>query len=118
MVEKKSVKKSVVNKSAKKSTASKKSAVVKSNRLVSAKPEHYFILVTGVPLKSLKELVNSFETMNDWVFNHHVNESRNDFSNWIKDILKLEDLSTEIKEIRNIREMELKILKYIVNEYT
>ncbi len=84
---------------------------------VNAKPEHYFILVTGVPLKNLKELANSLENMNDWVFNHHVNDSRNDFSNWTKDILGEHELAEEIKSLKSMREMEAKILKHLVNKY-
>ena len=82
-----------------------------------AKPEKFFVLVTGIPIKNLKELANTLETMNDWVFNHHVNDSRNDFSSWIKDVLDEEILAKEIKDVRNIKEMELKILKYLVNTY-
>ena len=84
---------------------------------VEAKPENYFILVTGVPLKSLRELANALETMNDWVFSHHVNDTRNDFSNWVKDILKESELAQEIKVIRNMKDMEIKILKHLVNKY-
>jgi hypothetical protein len=84
---------------------------------VDAKPEHYFILVTGIPLKNLKDLANTLETMNEWTFNHHVNDSRNDFSSWIKEILKEDDLSEEIKQIRNIKDMEIKILKHLVTKY-
>ena len=82
-----------------------------------AKPEHYFILITGVPLKNLKELAGSLENMNDWVFSHHVNDSRNDFSNWIRDILKEEALAEEIKSLRDMRQMETKILKHLVTKY-
>ncbi len=87
------------------------------SKIIQAKPEHYFILVTGVPLKNLKELATSLETMNEWVFNHHVNDQRNDFSNWIKEILKEDELAEEIKIIKNINEMEIKILKHLVIKY-
>ena len=55
--------------------------------------------------------------MNDWVFNHHVNDSRNDFSAWSKDVLEEDILAKEIMHIKNIKEMELKILKHLVNSY-
>ncbi|MBN2422658.1 hypothetical protein JXB41_05495 [Candidatus Woesearchaeota archaeon] len=88
-----------------------------SIKLKNANPENYFILVTGVPLKNLKELVNSLEIMNDWVFKHHVNETRNDFSEWIKNVLDEKHLAEEIRNIRDIRELEIKVLKYMVNKY-
>jgi hypothetical protein len=97
---------------------SKKKTEKNSRKIpVNAKPEHYFILVTGVPLKNLKELAASLENMNDWVFNHHVNDARNDFSNWTKEILGEHELSEEIKALKNMREMETKILKHLVNKY-
>jgi len=96
-------------------TLKKKSS---SKKLTSAKPENYFILVSGAPLKNLKELVNALGTMNDWVFRHHVNESRNDFANWIKDVLKENELAEEIQNVRSIQDMEYKMLKYMVNKYT
>ena len=94
----------------------KKSKITKK-KPVEAKPENYFILVTGVPLKNLKELANSIETMNDWVFNHHVNDTRNDFSTWVKDILKEDELAEEIRQLRNMRDVELRILKHLVIKY-
>ncbi len=101
----------------KKSKKSKNHNPNNAKRPIDAKPEHYFILVTGVPLKNLKELANSFETMADWVFIHHVNDARNDFAAWINDILKESELAEELKMIKNIREMELKILKHLVSKY-
>jgi hypothetical protein len=95
----------------------KKSEKQTKHTPLNAKPEHYFVLVTGVPLKNLKELANSLENMNDWVFNHHVNDARNDFSNWIKDILGEHELAEEIKMMKNMRMMEAKILKHLVNKY-
>lgn len=94
----------------------KKKKVTK-RKPVNAKPENYFILVTGVPLKNVKELANSLETMNEWVFNHHVNSSRNDFSAWVKSVLKERALGDEIKDVNNIKDMEIKLLKHLVNKY-
>ncbi|MBD3204483.1 hypothetical protein GF327_09405 [Candidatus Woesearchaeota archaeon] len=99
---------------AKKKSSKKKNS---SKKLKNAKPDNYFILVTGALLKNLKELAHSFDTMNKWVFDHHVNEQRNDFSTWIRDILKEEDLAEEIRYIRDMKEMQVLIYKYIVNKY-
>jgi hypothetical protein len=91
----------------------------KSNKLrpVTAKPEQYFILATGVPLKNLKELCNALENMNDWVFNHHVNDYRNDFASWAREVLGEKELAEEINTIKNPREMEIKIMRHLVNRY-
>jgi len=98
-----------------KSSTKSKNKVIKKPK--TAKPESYFILVNGVPLKNLKELAGACETMNDWVFNHHVNESRNDFANWVEHVLKEEELSSEIVVARNPGHLEVIILRYLVNKY-
>lgn len=82
-----------------------------------ANPENYFMMVNGVPLKDLKELASTCETMNDWVFNHHVNDARNDFANWVGDVLKEEELASEIKKAWNPKDLEIVILRFFVNKY-
>jgi hypothetical protein len=114
--EKMTAKKTEVKKTNKKETKTITKKKEK-RRPTEAKPEHYFILVTGVPLKNLRELASSLENMNDWVFNHHVSDSRNDFSNWVKDVLEEHELSEEIKSIRHMKDMEIRILKHLVNKY-
>ncbi|MFH0875849.1 MAG: DUF5752 family protein [archaeon] len=85
--------------------------------LKDALPEHYFILVTGVPIKNIKELMNSFDTMNEWVFNHHVNSERNDFTNWISEVFEEKELADEIRGIKQMHEMQHKMLRHLVNKY-
>ena len=87
----------------------------KLSKLRNAKPEEYFLLVNGVPIKNVKELGSTLSIMNDWVFNHHVNESRNDFANWIEFSLKDEKLAKEIRGTKNIKEMELIIYRHLIN---
>ena len=45
--------------------------------------EFYFKLVDGKMLKSVPELLEALKNMDDWVYQHHVNQERNDFVNWI-----------------------------------
>jgi len=84
---------------------------------VTAKPENYFILATGVPLKNLKELANALEHMNDWVFRHHVNEYRNDFADWVKNVLNENELSEELCKTQTSKDMELLIMRHLINRY-
>mgnify|MGYP003995348883 FL=1 len=95
----------------------KKRITKKTIKPKNAKPENYFILVTGVPLKNLKELASAAQMMNDWVFNHHVNDSRNDFATWCEHVLNEEDLANELVIARNPRDLEVIILRHIVNKY-
>ena len=51
-----------------------------------SKPEQYFRLRNGMVLKSLHDLVDCLEVIDDASFMHHVNPSRNDFADWIRNV--------------------------------
>ena len=94
----------------------KKRKITRS-KLPSARPENYFVLVNGIPLKNVKELAMSLETMNEWVFRHHVNESRNDFAAWISDVFKEHDLAKEVGQAKSSSEIEGMLLRHMVKRY-
>ena len=77
------------------------------------KPENYFRLNNGKPIKNLNELLDALKDIDDETFYHHVSESRNDFYEWIKNIIKDQYLADMIKalkdktEIRNVIEIRL-----------
>jgi hypothetical protein len=54
------------------------------SRVPSAK---VFRLNDGKDLRNLEELAVALSDMNEQVFSHHVTEQKNDFSNWIKDVI-------------------------------
>jgi len=94
-----------------------KSLAVTIKMPVTAAPDNYFVLSSGVPLKNLKELANSLESMNDDIFFHHVSDSRNDFAAWASEILMEKELAEEMGGIKDRSMMEMKILKHLVNKY-
>ncbi len=49
---------------------------------------HYFYAHNGMIIKNLTELQLALEKMDDGTFNYHVNEAKNDFSNWIREVMK------------------------------
>ena len=55
-----------------------------------------FYVCNGAQLYSLVDLLGELKTIDDGAFHHHVNEERNDFSNWIKDELKDKTLSNQV----------------------
>lgn len=57
---------------------------IKIDMLKEVPKENYFYLVNGTALKSLNELKAALVDMDNETFRHHVNEERNDFSNWVK----------------------------------
>ncbi|MFH1398513.1 MAG: hypothetical protein ABIG95_00185 [Candidatus Woesearchaeota archaeon] len=82
-----------------------------------------FWLCTNRDLRSLNSLANELEDSNDDVFRYHVNRYKNDFSNWVKDIIGDNDFAREISRIRTkptlVRKIREKIneSKDIVNKY-
>ncbi len=89
---------------------------IKREGLGEAPEEYHFVLADGEKLKSLFDLVNALGKMGEDTFKQHVNEYKNDFSNWIKDVFKLPDLAKEISAINNRVEAELCLLRKLVGE--
>jgi hypothetical protein len=59
--------------------------------------QFYFHLSNGAVLKSARELLDSLEGMDDGTFRHHVNQERNDFSNWINDVYGSRSLAEQVR---------------------
>ncbi|PIN70147.1 hypothetical protein COV93_02725 [Candidatus Woesearchaeota archaeon CG11_big_fil_rev_8_21_14_0_20_43_8] len=54
----------------------------------SVSPSQYFRLKNGSEIRNLNELFGAVKTMDDMDFSHHVNEVKNDFAVWVRDVLK------------------------------
>jgi hypothetical protein len=73
-----------------------------------------FVCFNGAQLNSVKDLGLALEDMNEDVFNHHVNNEKNDFSDWIMNCAEDEDLANIIKPIKDQKEMMIKVMKQII----
>ena len=80
----------------------------------SVKPENYFYTVDGRVIKNLFQLAKEMETMANEVFSHHVNNEKNDFSNWVRDIFEQPRLAKEIQDTKDPQTAHTVILKYLV----
>lgn len=67
---------------------------MEKNLLEDVRAENYFWLKDGGVIKNLKELSEIMNNMSDDTFNYHVNDQKNDFSNWIKDVHGEEDVAS------------------------
>ena len=67
--------------------------------LDNVKPENNFILNNGFVIKSIPELANVLDELDDNVFYHHVNNERNDFANWIQNCIGDSVLVNRIRKI-------------------
>ncbi len=75
-----------------------------------------FVLKDGRVLKDLIELAHALEYMSDDVFNHHVNNSKNDFRNWVRDVFSQKELAAELEKAKTRSDLQLAVLKHIVKE--
>jgi hypothetical protein len=75
--------------------------------------EKAFILCDGRVILNCSELADLLVTLNDDIFNYHVTDNKNDFSNWINDIFLDSNLAKKISSIRNKIIMSLEIYKHM-----
>ena len=70
-------------------------------RLANVPEEHKFWCHDGCVMKNLQELRDALANMNDEVFAYHANADRNDFSNWVREIIKDETLARQLARSRD-----------------
>jgi|SRR3989344_3317858 len=60
-----------------------------------------FYLKSGGIISSLEELALALVTIDDHTYKFHVDPDKNDFANWIRDVLKDQNLAKDIVRARN-----------------
>ena|SRR3989344_3291038 len=119
-VKKKSSKKSVVKSklSSKKSVSPKTEVEVTITKKVlgNAPQQYHFVLRDGRAIKNVYELVDELETMVEDDFIQHVNETKNDFSNWVRDVFDDHFLADHLSSIKNRIDTQRALLKHLVRE--
>jgi len=87
------------------------------NIMLNCEEEKNFNILDGGRIRNLVELHKSLDEMDQNVFNHHVNDERNDFSNWVHDVLKDKKLAKEIAGTRELNVMQLMVKKRLVGHF-
>ncbi len=77
-------------------------------------PKYHFVTLKGEKIKNLVDLYNSVKTMDDITFNHHVNDFKNDFHNWVRDIHQDNELANALLASKNKKEMAEVLQKRVV----
>ena len=90
--------------------------VIRKKVLGEAPEEHHFVVADGRKLKNIIELADALETMSEEIFRHHVNEARNDFSAWVKDVFYDHSLADDISRAKNRLETQIVILRRLIKE--
>jgi hypothetical protein len=94
---------------------SKKSNPQKKSKLLSrVRPETCFILLGGKNIQTVPELALEIDAMPDDIFYHHVNDARNDFANWIRDVIGDIELAKAVLDTHNRKDTEIVLLRHIV----
>ena len=90
--------------------------IIRKKVLGEAPEEHHFVVADGRKLKNIIELADALETMSEEIFRHHVNEAKNDFSVWVKDVFYEHSLAEDISRAKNRLEAQIAILRRLVKE--
>ena len=90
--------------------------IIRKKILGEAPEEHHFVVADGRKLKNIIEFADALETMSEEVFRHHVNEAKNDFSNWVKDVFHDHSLAEDIARAKNRLETQIVVLRRLIKE--
>lgn len=73
-------------------------------RLANVPDQYVFWCHDGRMIRSIRELKEALEFMSDEAYAYHANREKNDFSNWIKDIIGDEKLARDLFKSSNKRQ--------------
>jgi len=76
--------------------------------------DKYFWVSDGSVLKNLNDLVQKLSQIDRDTFIYHVNSAKNDFFNWVHDVIGDIKLANQIASIKNSQKM-LKIIENRIN---
>ncbi len=73
-----------------------------AQRILANVPEEYvFRCHNGHILRNLEELANELKTITPEDYSFHANTEKNDFTNWVRDIIKEERLAGDLQKAQN-----------------
>ncbi len=81
--------------------------------LTDVQPDKCFWVSNGWIIRSLKELPLALRKMNNDTFVYHVNKGKNDFANWVADVVGDKKLAASIRTTYNKADMIAEIEKRI-----
>jgi alpha-amylase len=74
-----------------------------------------FWCVDGRVFRNLRELAAALKDMSDETFRYHVNDHKNDFSNWIKDVIGDSTLARNLLNVKDRKKAEKLVNKRIIS---
>lgn len=91
--------------------AAQTKTAIPENLTKSVEPEYVFWLSDGRTIKNVPELAKAAGTMSANTYSYHANQMKNDFADWIRDIIKDEQLAYSVRKARDKTEMLAAIRK-------
>jgi hypothetical protein len=86
-----------------------------SNYLANVPPEKAFWVNNDGVLNNLDELASALKEMSMEQFQHHVSKEKNDFSNWIRDVIGDVTLANKLRRLKTksaaVKAVRLRILQ-------
>ena len=81
--------------------------------LATVPEEHVFWCRDGHVFRDMSELGESLVSMSDETFAFHVNTEKNDFANWVRDIIGDEKLTRELTKSQNRTQAAQKVAERV-----
>jgi hypothetical protein len=76
--------------------------------------EHHFRLHLGTDLGSLKNLAEAMDIISNDSFSHHVTKEKNDFAQWVNDVIGDKELAKGMYKVKSKKRMLKTLNKRIV----
>ncbi|MFH1398514.1 MAG: hypothetical protein ABIG95_00190 [Candidatus Woesearchaeota archaeon] len=70
---------------------------------------------TAIEISNLFELSEALEIMSKESYEHHVNDKKNDFATWVREVVKDTDLSSRLRDA-NTKEKAQKMIRQRIKE--
>lgn len=96
---------------AKTAVKTKSTAKVTTRSVVEAYGDQRFFVINGQILSRLDELSAALRSMDQDTYMYHVNGDKNDFSQWVSDVLLNKALATKLAKAKNKADMATIIAK-------
>ncbi len=94
----------------KKTSASKKKSESKQE-LVCANSEQCFWVHDGTVLSNVLELRDTLSKIAEEIFQHHVNDEKNDFADWVQHVLQDVDLAKALRKAKKTEDAYAIVVK-------
>ena len=74
-----------------------------TKEMINASDESCFWSCDGSIIRNIEDLKNALLKMDKKSFNHHVNKEKNDFANWVKEVIGDDVLANKVKKSKTIK---------------